>query len=994
MLFREQQLNENDFDMSYKIGHWEHPDYSKSFKSLGNHRIIIKTKSLKKSLNQVTIPWRRKDNNPELKKVIIVNTRTKKPIEHVALLQSTAALGHLVFESEAGNDLYQVYYLPHHSTGGYYPKLQYDIVEPDSNLWLANLHLDTLTLKNLPQAKVLTAESIDAFNSFYPMEIIATKKEVRNYINTFKKPFYVFPEYRENSIRMTDFLPMHWVKKLKNINALTDMVKRGEHYTLQVGVFSPNDDLENIETTFSDLTGKSGVISKSNFTCFNTKGVDLNGKKFTKKVSLKKGKVQALWFGINIPEDAKAGEYLTSIFIKPKNKPTDTVFVKLNITSELIENHGDNKPQNMTRLQWLNSTIGTDKNFIVKPFEPVTFKGKSLSILGRKVTLNKMGLPLQIASYFKQELTKFNDIAAPILVAPMTFEVQASNDKEIWKSKAFTIQQAYKSKAHWQAKSSSKHFDLEVNGTLEYDGMLNYHIKLIAKQDFKSKDIKLSIPMQKDAATYMLGLGHKGSKRPKTVHWKWDTNFHQEGVWLGAVNKGLQFVLRDNNYEQPLNTNFYHNKPLNLPTSWGNDNKGGIDIKTFNDKVLVENYSGSRNISKNDTLNFNIRFLITPFKKINTKTHFSTRFVHKYVPLDSVLKWKGTVVNVHHANEINPYINYPFYNSKLQKEYITKAHRKGIKVKLYNTIRELSYKAYELFALKSLGTEIFNDGKGGGHSWLQEHLKSHYHAAWHATETNDAAILDKGNSRWTNYYIEGINWLAKYQKIDGLYLDDVAFNRTTMKRIASVLSKNRPNYIIDLHSANQFNPRDGFTNSAMLYMEHMPFISRLWFGEYFQYDRNPDYWLTEVSGLPFGLTGEMLEKGGQPWRGMVYGMTNRIYLNHNPRPLWQLFDDFDIANSEMLGYWVDRSPIKTHHKNIKSTVYLNKDRVLIAIGSWSHKTEYVNLKIDYNKLGFDPDKVKLVSPKIEGMQNFNTYDVGKKITIPKNKGLILILSKR
>jgi len=36
-----------------------------------------------------------------------------------------------------------------------------------------------------------------------------------------------------------------------------------------------------------------------------------------------------------------------------------------------------------------------------------------------------------------------------------------------------------------------------------------------------------------------------------------------------------------------------------------------------------------------------------------------------------------------------------------------------------------------------------------------------------------------------------------------------------------------------------------------------------------------DYWLTEVSGIPFGLMGEMLQDGGHPYRGMLYGMTAR-----------------------------------------------------------------------------------------------------------------------
>ena len=77
-------------------------------------------------------------------------------------------------------------------------------------------------------------------------------------------------------------------------------------------------------------------------------------------------------------------------------------------------------------------------------------------------------------------------------------------------------------------------------------------------------------------------------------------------------------------------------------------------------------------------------------------------------------------------------------------------------------------------------------------------------------------------------------------------------------------------------------------------MEHFPYISRLWFCEYFQYDLEPDYWLTEVSGIPFGLTGEMLEKGGRPYHGLIYGMTTRVYHIYNPGAIWNLFKEFDI----------------------------------------------------------------------------------------------------
>ena len=74
--------------------------------------------------------------------------------------------------------------------------------------------------------------------------------------------------------------------------------------------------------------------------------------------------------------------------------------------------------------------------------------------------------------------------------------------------------------------------------------------------------------------------------------------------------------------------------------------------------------------------------LLEEAKPLDTAGHFGTRFVHKYVPVDEVKANGGTVVNIHHANAINPYINYPFFNLDAQKAYINEAHAKGVKVKL------------------------------------------------------------------------------------------------------------------------------------------------------------------------------------------------------------------------------------------------------------------------------------------------------------------------
>lgn len=978
--------------VKYGFGNWETESGREPYNSPGNHRAVVKVESWGQAV-RVHIQWRRNDKNPQNKEVIIIDAITNKPVHNKHIREINNIYGDIIFQPVEGSDTYYFYYFPFQSTGGYYPVVTY--FEPKNTaekIWYNKYSaLSPSAYENLPQAKLISLQSTDKFNSFFPMEVIATRQETDSFMKAHPADYHIFPEYRNYPARMKHELPWHWINRGRR-NGIRDYVQRGEYYSFQLCLFAKQADLSDIQLTYSDLKGPGkSIIGKENFQCINIDGVDLRGKPFEKVINVKKGDIQALWLGFMVPADARAGVYKGKVIVKPAGHNEDTIYLSFDVLNTTIADHGDNQPENMTRLRWLNSTAGIDKDYIIAPYLPLSVEDNHIKILGRELILDKNGLPAQILSYFSEEMTGLNSSPEKILQQAIGFEVNVSGKKQGWNSPAFRIKQDSKGRASWETINQSKDFSLVVNASIEYDGMLNYNLQLISKNDIKVDDIKLNIPMMPEAAGYILGLGQKGSVRPENINWKWDVKKNQEGVWLGNVNKGLQYVLRDLNYERPLNTNFYHSKPLNLPHSWYNQGKGGIRITSQSDLVLCENYTGPRSLSIGDTLNFNIRFLITPFKTIDWKKHFSTRFVHMYVPVDSVIKWGGTVINVHHANDINPYINYPFYHLKEQKDYIDKAHKYGIKVKLYNTIREITYKCYEIFPLRSLSYEILNDGDGGGHPWLQEHLADHYYKAWHAWRVNDAAILNKGTSRWTNYYIEGLSWLVKNQDIDGLYLDDIAFDRGTVKRMVNVMAKQKEGIIIDLHSANQFNDRDGFINSAFLYMEHFPYITRLWFGEYFEYDRDPDYWLTEVSGIPFGLTGEMLQDGGNPYRGMIYGMTTRMYGERDPRPLWKFFDQYDIASSKMLGYWLKNCPVKTNNEKIKASVYKKTGETIIAIASWEEKDTEIRLLIDWEALGIDPENAILSAPAIENFQASKEYDLMGLIHVHKKKGLLLIL---
>jgi hypothetical protein len=273
-------------------------------------------------------------------------------------------------------------------------------------------------------------------------------------------------------------------------------------------------------------------------------------------------------------------------------------------------------------------------------------------------------------------------------------------------------------------------------------------------------------------------------------------------------------------------------------------------------------------------------------------------------------------------------------------------------------------------------------------------LGSDYIAAWHVPENKDAAIVNSGVSRWHNFYIEGLNWLVKNEKIDGLYLDDVAFDRLTMKRVRKVLDRGNPGALLDLHSANQYNPRDGYASSANLYLEHFPFINRLWFGEYFDYDSRADYWLVEISGIPFGLMGEMLEKGGNPWRGMTMGMTARLPWSGDPGPLWKVWDEFGVQKSQMYGWWSGSDPVTTSDPDVLATTWTRTGAAMISLGSWRDCDAMVTLNIDWKRLGIDPERARIRIPKVDGFQEPAVATLRSLLVIPAKKGLVVLIESR
>ena len=215
-----------------------------------------------------------------------------------------------------------------------------------------------------------------------------------------------------------------------------------------------------------------------------------------------------------------------------------------------------------------------------------------------------------------------------------------------------------------------------------------------------------------------------------------------------------------------------------------------------------------------------------------------------------------------------------------------------------------------------------------------------------------------------------------------------------MKRLRAILDKHRPDAHIDLHSNNKMS-----RGATSQYATFFPYLDKIWFGENFDYNSMPpETWLTDVSGIPFGVMGDMLQGGGNPWLGLLFGMTSRPFWENeghraDPLPIWRLWDTFNIAESTMIGFWHPHCPVKTNNRDILATIFLHHgSSALIIFGNWSKQDQTIQLNVDWQTLGMDARALTIVAPFIHGMQRKRTISARQQLKIQARKGLIMIAS--
>eukprot|EP00756_Hemistasia_phaeocysticola_P053901 Hpha_TRINITY_DN29846_c0_g1::TRINITY_DN29846_c0_g1_i1::g.2968::m.2968 len=1000
--------------------------------------------------------WRRRDPTPHLKSVLVLSMGSDPATQgHVtALVESTC--GVVSFTPTSGPGQYAVYYMPFvQSNGGANLEFNWlgcnDTSPDESNhcvLGSARGSLQSDICKTATNASriVTKLENRDEFNSFTVMETMATPEEATaaaSALQSHGAPFVgVFPEPRELAVRVFDVtIPSRWVPGMgphtPGAPSFAGEVTRGEWFVFQLGLWAYTGNVTGLAAVSTPLVSDKGaVIGSSNVTFVNLEGLDLAGKPYSPQYTLPSTAVGSLWVGVAIPSGATVGEvYKGSITLTSTAAGSIAVPVSLTVSSSpAVPFGGAADNTKLSRLEWLYSKRGLE-DYVPSPFKPVATDSSdplSLSSLMAKVGINDYGLPSQIN-------VQGVDLLAES-VSFLLFDAQGHGLSVKVERKAHVVSNS-ESEVTWSATFSSGDVDVTVEGTLDFVGYLSFNVSVTNTHQSNSTvigDIRLGYGFKQDTLGYIAGMDMQG-QRYKDHTWRWTNKTCTNKVWMGRPEAGILLNLKGDGttWNSPIFGKDYPVIPF-VPSSWGGADARGVNnpngVNITNGSVTA--FSGTRELSPGTGVHFLFDLALTPSKPVNLTKHWKTRPIQvgygtNYMSPQQVAATGATVVTLHqgvpgvvNASLVNPYISYPFGADvvPLLTNYTAQSNALGMATKFYYTVRELSTRATETFALLAQRGEIFVDEDpytivqpGYGHKWnnhggsayLHQHLVSHYAACWQQSLSNgewDPSICDYGTSRFFNFYVEGLWWsMTQPPYINGVYYDGINFPRDAMKRIrrtADAAAATRGNAfpaLLDVHTGHEPTP------PVCSYASHYPFVDYVWNGEGFNFKEGPSYWLIEVSSRVHGLSGDLLGSAqSDAWRGMLFGMTDR---NKGwSQQIWKLWDTVRIEETTAVGWWERGTPVVAscscpnapddEHKDVLATTYfVHGSHAVVVLGSWCAQDTSVTLSINWDSLGLAKDNVTVTAPAVQTLQPAQTFTSAEgPFKVAGNKGLFLLLT--
>ena len=799
-------------------------------------------------------------------------------------------------------------------------------------------------------------------------------------------PFHLFGEDRQYAVR-NNIIPAHWFAKgNRAAERFHGVAQPGEFYPFQVCVAS-----EQARTLRWRAETGLAVSRITPETC----EVAANG-------------VKPIWVMVDIPKDAAGKTFKGSVRVEDAScGASASLPFEIEVKGEVLEDGGISDAWRLARLKWLNSDIGREDT-VTKPYEPIVVDKarRTVKIVGRELVLGVDGLPAQVVSYFNGSNTRIVEKGMNLLAAPVRLEMNGGS-RTSRSTMCFT--EVTPAHAAWRAETDlgggTKRI---VEGRIDFAGECRFRVRV---EGAKAANAVFEMKMPATVARFREGLGTNGGFfTEEKIEYKWDPQLNRDAVWLGSINGGLLVRFKGANYRRPLINAYYAWQKLRMPESWASGG-GAITLVKSGKEAVVR--AEAKDAPEGAEWNFDL--YITPFHKLDMKTHLGDRYYHlsqRRFEFDTerIRGMGATVVNLHHNTVWNPYINYPYNDDggRILKNVVRVAHDAGLKLKVYYTTRELTQNLPEFFALKSLDGEVLLKrdesvpgwpctNSGGPHPWLREHVGMDILPAWRENvrfnaypNRLDLAVITTPDTRWDNFYLEGLDYLVREYGIDGLYIDDTALTGESMQRARRILDRDGKRRLVDNHSWNHHDRRAGSGNTNLAFIDLYPYFDLLWRGEGFHNNTPSDFWLIERSGVAFGIAGEMLGRGN-PFRGLLFGMTDRAGWGGGPIGLWKFFDKVKLGDMELIGWWDDACPVKVSgSSDVKVSVWKGTNGAVVVIANFAQEPRTASFAFDSAGLGFGGVKATWEKPAIGGVQVAGPApDLSKPVEIPGGGGFIL-----
>ena len=940
--------------------------------------------------------WRRSKLSIRMKGLKLLPAATGEEIKDAILVGYDQAHVVVEFHPSAGPGLYYLYYGACESV----------LFEPSEEF------KRKAATGKAAAAKALRIEARCRGDAFDAMEIVALDDELAELLARHPEaPYLVFPEDRDRPIRLQFEIPADWAIGGPRI-PLVLQADRNEYRVFQLGIWACRKEMPDVAVKATELRSACGaVLPASAIQCLTLESRIRS--RFIAKPSghmnVPKGQVRALWFGIDIPENAQAGTYEGMLTVESPGLPGTHVPLKLNISNVVVEERGDHDLRRLARLRWIESDVGlTDE--VYAPYRPlkVSSTGRSISTWGHAYSLAPTGLAAAVSVG-----------KTGVLSGPVTLTGTGRGRAIRWAGGKLRVVEKTPGHVDWigEAIDRAAGVKLTVRGHMEYDGSAVFDLDVSSLgRTGRVESLTLQVPWDRKNAWLATGIGYRG-RREGNRCWRRNPDPKQgyEGwpmVWMGSVEAGLGWATWA---EQPD-----AKKAQPAHPAWDDGTRGdAITITEEGSSVVLRANFGKHQVGKDNPWRFRFGLLPTPVKPPDPR-HWDFRYMHKGGAF-----WPGNDDTPHHfladdCEALKKAIDYgvkrlnlhdwwgPVFNYALQwdrpdnlSKLTEEAHRRGVFVKVYNSGREMSCRAPEFWAMvheaagNTFPDEVNQDPRiAFQDAWRQNRLPDGLPSAgWvrcHEDGTEHSVPVSNA-TRNGNFYLESMRYMTRFYGTDGAYWDGadgatLGF-REMAKRLWSMFRQTNPNACIDVHHGHPL-----VSSPMVQFMFCFPFIDSLWHGEGFNYDRyDPWGWLVEIAALPFGVPSEMLAGEQYLGRGMLFGIWSRYGWGDRSDAagkLWKFFDRFDIKKAGMIGWWEKCNGVAVDKPLTYVTVYKHpRNGVLLVVATWleapvqwMETSLLVTLTLDRRFLGLPGGKLA-ASDIITGQE----VDIEAPLTIPDAK---------